>query len=266
MSKDGDRTGPDSPTESSREPDEFDSLVLDDNFIAGGIPEASLADHQRALPVVRPAQRPRPERQDPFSTPPGGVRGWTPRGNSREMKSTGILLGTAALVVLVVVMTGFLHIGPGLGGSAGAVTVLPAATQVAGTADPIQPAVVGLSALTPLGTCFNVQTPSNVVATVACADHHEYELVNLALASGSNDSYPAESYWSGVVQDQCVRELQAYLGSPSSQPATVQASHFGPTRASWASGDRTIYCVAQSTPASVGSLYGIGAVGVPATS
>ncbi len=48
MSKDGDRTGPDSPTESSREPDEFDSLVLDDHFIAGGIPEASLSDHQRS--------------------------------------------------------------------------------------------------------------------------------------------------------------------------------------------------------------------------
>ncbi len=263
MSKDGDRTGPDSPTESSREPDEFDSLVLDEHFIAGGIPEASLADHQRALPA-RPLQRPRPPQPDPFSTPtsgPGGLHGWTPRGSGREMRSTGLLLGSAALVVLLVVMTGFMHIGPGLGGAAGAVTVLPTATEIAGSADPVQPSVVGLSAMTPVGTCFDVKASSKFVETQPCSQAHDYELVNLELASGTNSAYPAASYWSGIVQDQCNRELQSYLGSASSQPATVAAEHFGPSQASWAAGDRTIYCVAHSTPAMVGSLYGLGAGG-----
>ncbi len=262
MSNDGDRTDPDSPIESSREPDEFDSLVLDDHFIAGGIPEASLADHQRALPA-RPLQRPRPVQPDPFTSPPsgpGGPYGWTPRGSGREMRSAGLLLGTAALVVLLVVMTGFMHIGPGLGGTGGAVTVLPSASEVAGAGDPAQPYVVGLSALTPIGTCFNVKMPSKFVDAQPCSDQHEYELINLELASGANSAYPADSYWSGIVQDQCNRELQSYLGS-ASQPATVAAEHFGPSRASWAAGDRTIYCVAHSTPPMVGSLYRAGAAG-----
>ncbi len=263
MSKDGDRTGPDSPTESPREPDEFDSLVLDDHFIAGGIPEASLADHQRALPPVRrPAPRPPAQRPDPFSTPTPSAQAWTPRGSSREMRSTGLLLGTAALVVLLVVMTGFMHIGPGLGGTVGPVTVLPAATEFAGTADPPQPSVVGLSTMTSPGTCFNVRMPAKFVSAEPCGHSHEYELTNLELASGANDSYPADSYFTGIVQAQCARELQSYLGSPSAnQPSTVQAAYFAPTRASWAAGDRTIYCVAQSTPAATGSLYRSGVSG-----
>jgi len=262
MSKDGDRTGPDSPTESSREPDEFDSLVLDDNFIAGGIPEASLADHQRALPLRRPAPRPSVERTDPFGTPTGTSRAWTPRGGSREMRSTGFLLGTAALVVLLVVMTGFMHIGPGLGGAVSPVSVLPTPTEFAGTGDPAQPSVVGLSAMTSPGTCFDVRMPSRFVSLQPCSRSHEYELTSLELASGRSDSYPAGSYFSSVVQNQCVRELQAYLGSPSAnQPSTVQAAYFAPTKASWTAGDRTVYCVAHSSPAATGSLYRSGALG-----
>ena len=265
MSNDGDRTDPDSSTESSPEPDEFDSLVLDEHFIAGGIREASLPDHQRAIRPAPGAPQQSPPAARPTGRPPlGSSPNWAPRGSTRDMRSTGLLLGTAGLVVLLVVMTGFMHLGAGLAGPSGSVTTLPAATQFAGTTGTPRPEAIGLSSMTPLGTCFNLRMPSEFVVAQDCSDSHEYELTNMVLASGTNDAYPADSYWTGVADQQCAVELQAYLGSPTAnQPANVSAASFDPSRASWAAGDRTVYCVAKSSPASSGSLYRSGAPGSP---
>jgi len=178
------------------------------------------------------------------------------------MRSTGLLLGTAAVVVLLVVMTGFMHIGPGLGSPSGSATVLPPATQFAGDTPSASTAAVGLSAMTPLGTCFNLRAPSKFVVVQRCSDRHQYELTNRVLASGSSDRYPADSYWAGVADAQCAVELQSYLGSPAANaPAGVTAGSFGPSPAGWAAGDRTVYCVAVSSPPSTGSLYNLGVNG-----
>jgi hypothetical protein len=180
------------------------------------------------------------------------------------MRSTGVLLGTAALVVLLVVMTGFMHLGAGMEGPSGAVTTLPSATQFADTTGAPRPEAIGLSSMTPLGTCFNLRQPSEFVVARPCSDTHEYELTNVVLASGTNDAYPADSYWTGVADQQCAAELQAYLGSPTAnQPANVAAASFDPSRANWAAGVRNVYCVAKSTPASTGSLYRSGVPGSP---
>ena len=122
-------------------------------------------------------------------------------------------------------------------------------SRLAAAGDPAQPYVVGLSALTPIGTCFNMMMPSKFVDAQPCSDQHEYELINLELASGANSAYPADSYWSGIVQDLCNRELQSYLGSATS-------SKFGDGRGRSTSarpgpagrqGTALIYCVAHST-------------------
>ena len=222
MSNDGDLTDPDSPIESSPEPDEFDSVVLDEHFIAGGIREASLPDHQRAIRPAPSARQLPPATRPPGRMPLGSSPHWTPRGSTRDMRSTGVLLGTAALVVLLVVMTGFMHFGSGLAGPSGAITTLPAATQFAGTAGAPRPEAIGLSSMTPLGTCFNLREPSGFVVARQCSDSHQYELTNVVFASGANDSYPADSYWTGIADQQCAAELQSYLGSPTAnQPANV---------------------------------------------
>jgi len=256
VSNDGDRKDPDSPTESSPEPDEFDSLVLDEHFISRGIREAWIPDHQRAVRPPGALPRVPPPIRHHESTPQTRTPSWTPRGASREMRSTGLLLGTAAVVVLLVVMTGFMHIGPGIGGPSGSATVLPSATQFAGTTQSARPTAVGLSAMTPLGTCFNLRAPSKFVVVQRCSDRHQYELINRVLASGTNDQYPADSYWSGVADQQCAVDLQNYLGSPAANaPAGVTAGSFDPTPAGWAAGDRTVYCVAISSPQTAGTLY-----------
>lgn len=240
-----------------KEKDEFDSLVLDDAFIAAGVPEASLPQYQ-----PRPGSAP-PSRSDRSAAPPprvlGGFTGWSPEGaRRRQMRATGFLLGAAFLLFAGVVLTGFLRLGPsqGLRGAAAASAQLPPATEFAAAVPGTTRHVAGLTAA-PVGTCFDVrdEKSSATVSATPCAQQHEYELIARDRAPGQNQQYPAPSYWDGVVVDRCAQQLVKYIGWVGF-PAGVTAGSFNPTAAGWATGDRAVYCVAVSVPSTTGSLLG----------
>ncbi|QNK79228.1 septum formation family protein [Nakamurella sp. PAMC28650] len=261
-------------------PDEFDSVVLDENFIKGGVSEASLRRYQ----VVREQKWERPPRPSSpangeSSGPVGGPavsRSPTPGptdhssptahlgtgesfsasgfGNGRP-RSTGLLVGAAALVVALVVLTGLIRLGRGSAGSTGTGN-LPVAAQ----AGPGSGQNVVLSASVPPGTCFNVPTDNSATTTtvtiVTCSVAHQYELADLQQGTGGNDQYPTQPTWTNV-GNQCSSDLQTYTGkSSSSWPGSLYPAIIPPTETGWSKGDRTIYCVAVTRPSGTGSVRG----------
>ena len=252
------RSDPDGSNESdsSSEPDEFDSLVLDDDFVAAGIPEASLPPHERALPsALRPrsVRRPMPTESDhPLRHWPGSEI-----GSRGRMRSVGLLLVVAMVMIGSVVITGLLHIAPIGAAATGAGAPLPAATAFAVASDTFPARLEGLSRSTPAGTCFDVPSTSVAlrVSPTACVTPHQYELIAFEQLTGRADQYPATSYWTTVVEPQCQLDLSRYLGLTADQwPATLRATAFNPSPQSWAQGDRTVYCVADSNRPTSGSI------------
>ncbi|SDP14494.1 Septum formation [Nakamurella panacisegetis] len=243
-------------SEPASEPDEFDSLVLDDDFVSAGIPEASLEPHERALPPTmrpRPAKRPQPTEAD------HPLRGWADAGfgHPGRVRSVGIALIVVMVMVASVVLTGLLHIAPLGAAATGAGGPLPPATDFAAADDTFPPRLAGLTRSTPLGTCFDVPATADVprASVTPCANPHRYELVAFEQLTGRADQYPAASYWTGVVYPQCRLDLARYLGRASDQwPVTLTASAFTPSRESWVQGDRTVYCVADRQPSVGGSV------------
>ena len=252
------RSDPDGSNESdsASEPDEFDSLVLDDNFVAAGIPEASLAPHERALP---PALRPRPARRPPAADAEHPMRYWSGSdiaGRGR-LRSVAILLVVLTVMVGSVVLTGLLHIAPVGAASSGAGAPLPMATEFAAASDVFPARLEGLTRSTPPGTCFDVPGTAEAprVTVASCANPHQYEFVAFEQLTGRADQFPASSYWASVVQPQCQLDLARYLGRASDAwPATLTVQAFTPSRESWAQGDRTVYCVADRQPSASGSV------------
>ena len=258
------RSDPDGSNESdsASEPDEFDSLVLDDNFVAAGIPEASLAPHERALPAI---MRPRPPKKHVPDEPEHPMRQWAQSGfgGRGRMRSVGFLLIVATVLMTSVVLTGLLHIAPLSAAAIGAGAPLPAATQFASASDTFPARVTGLTRSTPLGACFDVAATSAVPAATAasCASPHQYELVGFELVTGRSDQYPAASYWAATVDAQCAVDLSWYLGRTADQwPPTVQVHSFTPSPATWAQGDRIVYCAADRQPSASGSVRYTGPV------
>ncbi len=276
-------------------PDEFDSVVLDENFIKGGVREASLRRYQvvREKKWERPAptgpsgggsapgasavgpEAPAGEstpRTRPDQDPPG--RGPSHRGPSAHLgagerfsssgfeharpRSTGLLVGAAALVVALVVLTGLIRLGRGSAGSVGTGN-LPVAAQAgpgAGQTVPLSPAV-------PAGSCFNLPADSTAtdmtVSVVACASRHQFELVDLQQGTGTNDEYPTQATWKTTVYNQCSDDMQTYTGESSDKwPSGLYPAIVPPTKDTWSKGDRTIYCIAGLQSAGTGSVRGLG--------
>ena len=254
MDMDGDRTGAaGSRGEPPGEPDEFDSLVLDEAFIAAGIPEASLPQYRRppAPPVPPLGAGLPPSRSGSSPLDPTGVT--VPSFRRRPLRSVGALLMVVVLLVTGVVVTGFLHLQGGANGAAGTA----GATDFDAGVEAARAQLAGLSTNTPEGTCFDVQAASTSpsIGVEPCAQQHEYELVSVVQATGDSATYPAASYWAGTIDDQCAHDLQALTGrTPTNWPAGLHVGSLPPSQGSWAGGDRTVYCIAYSVPSVTGSL------------
>lgn len=275
-------------------PDEFDSVVLDENFIKGGVSEASLRryqvvrEHRWERPPTRPssasplpanplsADQQSPDADRPGAgSPPTALPGSGPTGagpaahlgtgerfssggfEHGRPRSTGLLVGAAALVVALVVLTGLIRLGRGSSGSAGNRNM-----TVAAQAGPGGQSVLLTPSLPP-GSCFNLPADSSAtnltVAIVNCSTAHQLELVDLQQGTGANDQYPTQAMWSSTAYHQCSADLQTYTGkSASSWPVSLSPNIIPPTQASWSTGGRTIYCVAVTQPSGTGSVRGLG--------
>lgn len=274
-------------------PDEFDSIVFDEHFIRGGVSEASLRRYQ--VVSERKWERPLPS-TGPFSTgtssdtrltgpeattpawpgqgavgdgpnthPGSGGRFFAKGSGSGKPRSTGLLVGAAALVVALIVLTGLIRLGRGSAGSTGTGNLAMAAQAGAGEGQ-----TVPLSASVPPGSCFNLPADSTAadmtITVVACAARHQYELIDMQRGTGGNNQYPTQATWSTTVNGQCSNDLQTYTGQTSSNwtgglyPAVIP-----PTQDAWAKGERTIYCVAGLQPAAAGSVRGRGLAGAGPT-
>ncbi len=272
MGKDPDRSGAaDSRGESAEEPDEFDSLVLDEDFIAAGIPEASLTGRQRAIPggtikgpdTIDITAQPRRRPPDPFDVPAESPM-W-PSGSHHtrgQRRTTGILLAAAAVLVLGVALTAFVHLRTGLRGSTAAAGPVTDAAAAA-----IRENMAGLTPVPAEGACFNVPVPTPpLIEAASCAQPHQYELIGVEQASGRSDQYPAKSYWSGPIDDRCAGDLQALTGkAPADWPAGLHVGSLPPTPGSWASGDRTVYCIAEFTTYVSTALHQLRSAAAPTT-
>jgi len=234
----------DDPGSEPDDADEFSRVVFDEAFIRGGVRESSL--RRLNVPVPRAA--------------PGGPRDWTAgtkSGGQRPRTRWKVMLTAAALSAAAVLIVANHHGGgskagilpfPGPSGD----PISASGLQSSPSPDSTEPEVNGLTPATRTGTCFDTHSVSSTqlqVTILSCSTKHTYELVAIERASGDDSQYPDGSYWNGPVAQRCDDDLTRYVGRPAAQwPAGLDSSEFVPVTRGWASGDRTIYCLAYSTP------------------
>ena len=108
-----------------------------------------------------------------------------------------------------------------------------------------------------VGDCVNGLNDSGstlrTLPSVQCSEPHEGEVVSIFNLTGS--SYPGDDVVEKKAEDQCFDELDSY--SPSTQEdQTIGIFYLHPTRATWATGDREVICMAHFETARSGSIKG----------
>jgi hypothetical protein len=201
--------------------DRFAGWTFDEAFVRAGQPELSAAERADAPPLLIAAPKPTHE--------PRRTRAWI------------------VLTVVAIAMTALLFQVGRFGG----------AYAAAGSTDELTPT-------TPIGSCLiatysvmpQMQTAQVGVQQTTCTGLHQYELDGIQSVDATLTSYPGDSYWSDTVLPQCQDFFAAYVGIPDGA-ATINktsAGYLKPSQAEWISGDRTVYCVAQSSPPQRGSV------------
>jgi hypothetical protein len=106
--------------------------------------------------------------------------------------------------------------------------------------------VSGGTALSDLrrGQCFN--TAKALVAEKAnridCARRHSDEVAGVVrYPAAGGISYPGQKGILDFGRRECVSQAQEFFGTRT-PPATVQVFVFGPNKAAWQNGDRTVVC------------------------
>ncbi|SDJ34157.1 Septum formation [Frankineae bacterium MT45] len=250
----------------SGDPDPFDGLTLDEAFIRSGRHEPpartreAISRYGQGQTEWRTATSPsHKSTQEPWRA--------TGRGSShRRSKSIALSIGLTILasVLLYAITSGHrsqsARGGALLMGSAGAPShapIAPAQSAASRTSPPTQGTQIdGISPTTAVGTCFTVSGPhSEHMQQTPCSKPHTQELVAFEEAMGG-DTYPDDSYWNGPVASTCFHDQLDYTGlARSAWPRGLQSSELVPQPVGWANGDRTVYCMAESAPAQVGSLH-----------
>ena len=236
-----------------------------EEWAASGISEASLRRY--TAPPPAPAT---PRRGSATGAPPG-PRDWSPAG--ADSIGVGQTPGhrprrvwiwvVAALAVAGIFTWSSLRTPDGSNNSP---IGIASASPIAPSGSDTEPAVIGLTPAIKVGTCFDVPDTlqTSTVRFASCAAKHTYEFVALESATGSDTQYPPNSYWDGPVSSRCTTDLVSYSGQPVAHwgPHLV-ASKFVPRHDGWATGDRTIYCVAMWQPDQAGSARHIKAYLAP---
>lgn len=89
------------------------------------------------------------------------------------------------------------------------------------------------------------------VDAVPCGEPHKAEVFATFPLSGS--SYPGDSIVETKSEDGCYERLDTYL-SPTVDEASVSLVYFAPNRQSWATGDKTVICIAEMSTTQTASI------------
>lgn len=238
---------------------EFDELVLDEDFIRGGVHEPSAAARAaNALQGRRASPRLIPP---PASARVNRLRRFRSQPDKMPLPAA---IGTALLTLLVIAIFIFRDSAPAQPLQTGAAlpsSVLPqapgrgpaAAQQDAASAETkasppmgsrssaaVAPtptaahpttaaslAVYGLGQTDP-GTCYREADfqPAGETALrwVHCAALHRYEIVSSRPVLGSSAAYPTAAYWPGPAMADCRADLARYIGTSNQRgPAAAAA-------------------------------------------
>jgi hypothetical protein len=145
------------------------------------------------------------------------------------------------------------------------ITPSPADTKPAAPMPSNSNAVHGINPSDPIGTCYRSSQPAKPVpaagdlnlAVISCQQQHSFELASYESAVGSDGTYPGAHYWQQTVSQACYRDLLGYTKTSRTRwPSTLRSDNFIPTVDGWKTGDRTVYCVAHSSPQVTGSVRG----------
>ena len=165
---------------------------------------------------------------------PRAARGQGPRlpaATSRRWKVAGLAAGPVVLV--------------GLGVSAAMMAAAPDGSLVSDLR---------------VGQCYqqpkDEQTPW--VEVLSCGQPHDAELFAIVPLGGQ--VLPAEAELERLADQACAVQFRAYVGV-APEASRLDFGWWAPTKASWASGDRSVVCSLESADASrlVGSMHGTGA-------
>jgi hypothetical protein len=255
-------------------PDDFDGWVLDEEFVRAGRPEppartrAAIARMGGQRTSWRQPGDPAGHDLDRLSRRrrSGGLR----RPSSRRARAKrylmiGVLvLACAAFGMWVYATRGQSTMSNAGGPLAGASTIAAQPVPATIPAGVVDHQVRGIDPATPIGTCFVASSadakPASTelveLTTVACSKAHMYELLAIERASDSA-TYPEQSYWRGSVAQACQRAFTEYTGVArvGSAASGRSSTFFKPLPVGWAQGDRTVYCVAHSITARLGSVH-----------
>jgi hypothetical protein len=218
--------------------DRFAGWTFDEDFVRAGEPELSAAERADAPPLLIASKATAPGER---TVPRVDRDAHNPADEPRRTRAWIIL------AVVAVAMTVLLLVVGRAGGSYGAI----------GGADALTPT-------TPIGSCLiatysvmpQMQTAQVGIQHTSCTGLHQYELDGIQTLSAAPASYPDDSYWIDTVLPQCQQYFAAYVGIPDGG-ATIKhttAAYLKPSAPEWASGDRTVYCVAESSPPQRGSV------------
>ena len=97
---------------------------------------------------------------------------------------------------------------------------------------------VGQCVLVPIGT----QVDS--VTTTECTEEHTGEIYSITAID--RQALPSRDEMDDLVFDTCYNTFEAYVGS-TPEETSLDYTAFSPTKATWATGDRDIICIAVPT-------------------
>jgi len=97
-----------------------------------------------------------------------------------------------------------------------------------------------------VGQCVLVPPNSQVtpVAPTECTEAHTGEVYSVTTLK--NDTMPSRDEMDELVYNTCYETFEAYVGS-TPEETSLDYTAFSPTKATWATGDRDIICIAVPT-------------------
>lgn len=95
-----------------------------------------------------------------------------------------------------------------------------------------------------LGNCVLANNATQTLEKIACDQPHFGEVVGAwNMPDEANTPFPGDERWLNTYTYECADAFEAYIGDAPTGDHAYWYSGFGPTSASWATGDRAVICL-----------------------